>query len=398
MTEALVKAVQKGDEDTVRRLLTEGADPSALNKKGLSALHVAAREGDSFVLTAILESPAIFINSPDRDNGFTALLHAISGCQGDPATVRQTLGQTDVVALLLGRGVPREAVNAYGDTPLHLALKEGNEDTALMLLQRGADPNTKDAGGSTPLHLAIGNRLLTAALAILGNKKFTIKECEDANGNTPFHVAAEEGLNNIIKQLEEAGFSSQTPNNAGGQQQDQQQQPRRSSICCSWYNRSSSKPISSKTCFLCLGITPAAIIEQRKQQMEERGERKRQQAAAAMQQTEVTAFCTVAGLPATVHEMFFRKKFFYVDEAFLTLTEGELRKIGLNAAERVAFSEAVEKHKQEAIRQQELEAEEIRLAAASQTRRLRIVGCVIVLVTFALLYIGLQLVVLRQQR
>ena len=34
MTEALVKAVQKGDEDTVRRLLTEGADPSALNKKG----------------------------------------------------------------------------------------------------------------------------------------------------------------------------------------------------------------------------------------------------------------------------------------------------------------------------------------------------------------------------
>lgn len=390
-----MKAVQKGDEDTVRRLLTEGADPSALNKKGLSALHVAAREGDSFVLTAILESPAIFINSPDRDNGFTALLHAISGCQGDPATVRQilgikdcdvtvtdkeknnalhlaaTLGQTDVVALLLGRGVPREAVNAYGDTPLHLALKEGNEDTALMLLQRGADPNTKDAGGSTPLHLAIGNRLLTAALAILGNKKFTIKECEDANGNTPFHVAAEEGLNNIIKQLEEAGFSSQTPNNAG--------------------------------------ITPAAIIEQRKQQMEEeeqkkraalqeRGERKRQQAAAAMQQTEVTAFCTVAGLPATVHEMFFRKKFFYVDEAFLTLTEGELRKIGLNAAERVAFSEAVEKHKQEAIRQQELEAEEIRLAAASQTRRLRIVGCVIVLVTFALLYIGLQLVVLRQQR
>ncbi|KAL8454958.1 hypothetical protein Emag_001211 [Eimeria magna] len=34
MTEALGKAVLRGDAEAVRRHLEEGADPSALNKKG----------------------------------------------------------------------------------------------------------------------------------------------------------------------------------------------------------------------------------------------------------------------------------------------------------------------------------------------------------------------------
>ncbi|CDJ45273.1 hypothetical protein ETH_00009320 [Eimeria tenella] len=45
MTEALAKAVLRGDADAVKRLLEEGADPSALNKKGNSRSQQQLQQG-----------------------------------------------------------------------------------------------------------------------------------------------------------------------------------------------------------------------------------------------------------------------------------------------------------------------------------------------------------------
>lgn len=395
MAEALSKAVMRGDVEAVKKLLEEGADPSALNKKGMSALHVAAREGDPDVLGALLESPAIFINNKDRDSGFTPLLHAVLGCQGDPTIVKQILsvkgcdiaatdtdksnalhwaallGQTEVAALLLNRGIQREATNAAGDTPLHVALKEGNEETALLLLQRGACPNTKDSHGSTPLHVALSNGLLSVAVNIISSKKFSSGGCVDADGNTPLHIAAEEGLSSVVKMLQDAGFSMEAPNFAG--------------------------------------LTPATMVEMRQRQQEEekerrsaalreRGERKKQQAAAAMQQTEVTAFCVAAALPEAVQEVFFKKRFLYVDEAFLNLDETALRKMGLGATERLFFKEAVERFRREKRQQEENEAAQLKQATDRQRLLTRIVACIVLTAAVVMLYLALEFVVYRQRR
>lgn len=395
MAEQLGKAVLREDVETVRRLIEEGADPCALNKKGLCALHLAAREGNPEVLAAVLESPAIFINTKDRDSGFTALHHAISGCLGDPSIVRQvmsvkdcdiaatdkdgnnalhwaaTLGQTEVAGLLLARGVPREAMNADAETPLHIAIKEGNEETALLLLQRGANPNTKDGQGCSPLHLALSNRLLGVAVETLKNKKFTIAGCVDAEGNTPLHIAAEEGLSNLMIMLQDAGFSADAPNLSG--------------------------------------LTPATIIEMQQRQQEEedkkrsaalqeRGQRKRQQEAAAMQQTEVTAFCVAAGIPESIQQIFYKKRYIYVDEAFMTLDEQDLRKMGLGAPERLFFKEAVEKHKKAVRMKEEAEAQLLRKVAERKTMTTRIIAAIVLLVAVIALYVGLEFAAARQRR
>ncbi len=65
-------------------------------------------------------------------------------------------GNLKSVQLLIAQGVPVNARNSLGGTPLHDAAWAGERDVAAFLLQAGADVNAKHAeGGSTPLHYAV---------------------------------------------------------------------------------------------------------------------------------------------------------------------------------------------------------------------------------------------------
>ncbi|OEH74494.1 ankyrin repeat-containing protein [Cyclospora cayetanensis] len=503
MTDSLAKAVVRGDADEVRRLLEEGADPAAFNRKGKQLHAVVPRRSpppqmaaslpmqkcererrrgnggwqrggtqattqlamrfvigrfycsfcplwDLRVPTAQLDADAAAAVAPllptalayagacllQRDKGLTALMHAVCGCQGDPFIVRQvlsakgcdalatdkennnalhwaaTLGQTGVITLLLNRGVPREALNAAGGIPLFGALSRSEAalpaEAALSLqlsATRAAHSATLPFWGVRLFclrQIALSSRLLSAAVEILNSKKFTAAGCVDNEGNTPLHTAAEEasstagafrcgqhkcaaclpfGLSSLMKLLQEAGFSMETPNMAGAtpativemrqRQQEEEERQRHAALkvgacvqrvllvflllfkerllfhqACEQQLRKmyklhvqqrSSTGLMPRL-FLCnarrVALWRAALLL-----LQERGERKRQQAVAAMQQTEVTAFCAAAALSESVQEAFFKKRFLYVDEAFLTLDDASLRKMGLSASERLRFKE-----------------------------------------------------------
>lgn len=59
-----------------------------------------------------------------------------------------------MVDLLLKAGAAPNAVDRYGETPLHTAAKLGWHDNVRSLLKGGASPDIKNCHGDTPLDIA----------------------------------------------------------------------------------------------------------------------------------------------------------------------------------------------------------------------------------------------------
>jgi uncharacterized membrane protein YfcA len=107
---ALHQAVEKGDRQTLERLLAAGADPNARTPSGETVLHYAAFPADAWF-----------------------------------------------AARLIRAGADVRAVNSAGESALHWAALEANVEVARTLIEAGADANARDAKGNLPLHVAAYN-------------------------------------------------------------------------------------------------------------------------------------------------------------------------------------------------------------------------------------------------
>ena len=125
---ALMWAAAERHADVVKLLIEHRADLQARTKKGFSALHFAAREGD-LESARLLLAAGVDINIRSQTN-----LPAGGGRGGGPS---------------------HEASISAGSTPLLVATMRAHVPFALFLLERGADPNASDAG-MAPLHWAAG--------------------------------------------------------------------------------------------------------------------------------------------------------------------------------------------------------------------------------------------------
>jgi hypothetical protein len=85
---------------------------------------------------------------------------AICGCmslhQKNAALLNSArVGDTSNVKRMIDRGADINFRDQYGDTPLHLAIKNKHPDTAKVLITSGANVNEKGALEDTPLHISI---------------------------------------------------------------------------------------------------------------------------------------------------------------------------------------------------------------------------------------------------
>jgi len=133
----------RGDLDAVRALLKQGADVSAGQGDGMTALHHAAERGDAAMVEMLVYAGAN-LGAMTRIGQYT------------PLHVASQSGNAAVVQALLNAGANASArTTTTGVTPLHLAAASGNADVVKMLLDRGADANARDAEwGQTPLMFA----------------------------------------------------------------------------------------------------------------------------------------------------------------------------------------------------------------------------------------------------
>ena len=155
----IADAAMRGDVETVRSLVKEGADVNASQGDGMTALHWAALTGNE-----------------------------------------------RLVELLIYAGANVHALTRLGNyTPLHLASKEGEAVVVEALLAAGADPNAPTATGAvTPLHFAAGFGNVGAISALL-DAGANVNAAEMQWGHTPLMFAAERNRPDAIRVLLQGG-------------------------------------------------------------------------------------------------------------------------------------------------------------------------------------------------
>jgi uncharacterized protein len=123
----LLLAVRGGDNNLVRRLLSENPD--------LARARFEGRGGTGTALHFVTDWPGYFPNGPN-------IVHILIDAGADPN------------ALTTGGG--SDTPGPGSETPLHYAASSDDVDVAAALIDRGADLETPDGSIGTPLDNAVG--------------------------------------------------------------------------------------------------------------------------------------------------------------------------------------------------------------------------------------------------
>jgi ankyrin repeat protein len=147
----LIAAAESGNVNLVRRLLKAGADITAVNELGHSALLVALTQEDlpTVVLLRGAGAPvdfleAVALGDVEKAAGLDTPLRAdisapICG-QETPLMGAIARGRDDLVRLLLARGARMDIATRPLGTALDVAVLTGQPALVRLLIERGADP------------------------------------------------------------------------------------------------------------------------------------------------------------------------------------------------------------------------------------------------------------------
>jgi ankyrin repeat protein len=152
----LVEAAKHADRNGVRALLNHGADVTAAEGDGTTALHWAAYRDDA-------DSAELLIRAGARVN-------AVNDLGATPLWAACENGSATMVRRLLEAGADPNAPLLSGETPLMTAARTGNADVVRQLLVKGADVNARErAHNQTALMWAVAQRHPAIVEALLAH-------------------------------------------------------------------------------------------------------------------------------------------------------------------------------------------------------------------------------------
>ncbi|KAL8855889.1 MAG: hypothetical protein Q9178_007454 [Gyalolechia marmorata] len=178
----LTNSAYKGDLETVRWLLTEGADINLQDNHDYTATHYAIEANEVEMVALLLENgadPRIF-----------------------GSTLDQVLDNVTIAKLLIDSGVDIDAAscgNYRGWSALHTVAAFGPIERVEFLVANNANIDKQDNDGATPLMTAI-DMGRTSAIRVLIDAGADL-DLQDKRGCSAFHWAAAGGDASTIKEL-----------------------------------------------------------------------------------------------------------------------------------------------------------------------------------------------------
>lgn len=137
---SVIASVKKGDHETLKQLLTAGANAEAKGENDSSALILAVMEGKTDIVKQLL---AAKVNVNFRNSqGVSALIAAADK------------NNAQIAGMLFSGTVEVNAIDNSGNTALIYAAERANAELVKMLLSKGADLNIKNNKGETALAAA----------------------------------------------------------------------------------------------------------------------------------------------------------------------------------------------------------------------------------------------------
>ncbi|XP_053677249.1 serine/threonine-protein phosphatase 6 regulatory ankyrin repeat subunit B isoform X5 [Anopheles nili] len=176
-----------GHAECATTLFRKGVYLHMPNKGGARSIHTAAKYGHVGIISTLLNKGEK-VDVPTNDH-YTALHIAVQSAK--PAVVETLLGFGAEVHVRGGR---------LRETPLHIAARVRDGDRcALMLLKSGAGANKTTDDGQTPVHVAAKNgNVQTLDLLLEDNGDPLVKSNV---GETPLHLGARNCHPQIVKHL-----------------------------------------------------------------------------------------------------------------------------------------------------------------------------------------------------
>ena len=159
------------NEAVLRALIEGGADVNIERGKGDTPFRVVCTRGLPYFAKILIETGANY-NFKEKSLGKTSLRAAAH------------FGRTEMVQLLLNKGLDPDVRDDWGWTPLHVAI---NPETAKALIDGGADIHAKAKDGNQAIHSLIGENMLDSVKYLLSLGVDV--DTHGKNNITPLHQA-----------------------------------------------------------------------------------------------------------------------------------------------------------------------------------------------------------------